>query len=147
MLLVADPRPGTQAFAADVTRISGRTALAEAFRALGQGVDPGMAQQRTYAFYRSSGPEWHVASKVVRNLASHPANDPAYEPRVPGPMVAPVKSQASQREMLAAAFKALGLGVEPAAAWRRTQAWYRCGGSEWTRTPGFRRGPSLWHVA
>lgn len=45
----------------------------------------------------------------------------------------PVRASISQRQMLAAAFRALGGSVDPDTAFLHTKQWYRSAGAEWTR--------------
>jgi hypothetical protein len=87
-----------------------RDRVAEAFRALANGVEPAAAQAQAATFYRSSGQVW------ARSLAG--------------------KGEPVSRAHVAAAFGAMAPGVDPNAAREATLHFYRSSGHDWTRGLG-----------
>jgi hypothetical protein len=87
-----------------------RDRVAEAFRALANGVEPGAAQAQAATFYRSSGQVW------ARSLDG--------------------KGEPVSRAHVAAAFGAMAHGVDPNAARAATLHFCRASGRDWTRGLG-----------
>lgn len=70
----------------------------------------------------------HLLSKTAP-VTAPAANDPVHE----APIAAPPVARPDQRAKLAAAFEALGVGVDSQTAHQRSKQWFHASGAECTR--------------